>query len=63
MSASLAMTELLGSAIQQLSALPCTGDSGELWDLGYYSHPLDGCSQEPLSGNGFLSQVTLLVKN
>lgn len=33
MSASLALTELLVSAIQQLPALLCTGDSGELWGL------------------------------
>lgn len=31
--ASLALTEHLGSAIQQLPALPSTGDSGELWGL------------------------------
>lgn len=33
MAACLALTELLGSAIQQLSALLCTGNSGELWGL------------------------------
>lgn len=58
MAASLALSEVLGSAIQPLPAPPSSGNSGKLWvatSLGYYSHPLDGCSQEPLSGNGFPS--------
>lgn len=31
--ASLALAEHLGAPIQQLPALPCTGNSGELWVL------------------------------
>lgn len=58
MAASFALSEVLGSAIQQLPAPPRTGNSGKLWvvtSLGHYNHPLDGCSQEPLSRNGFPS--------
>lgn len=60
MAASLALTEVLGSANQQLP-VGCPmhwkfrGALGFATSLGYYSHSLDGCSQEPHSGNGFLS--------
>lgn len=58
--APLALTEILGSAIQQLP-VGCImhwkfwGALGFATSLGCYSHALDGCSQEPLSGSEFPS--------